>query len=281
MLPAVGLACNPVKPEVEPYNLIVPLLPIANLVTPLEEAAKISPELVWFTIAAALLPMPPETESGAGVFADDPIKTPESKSDERTVLPEPFGVIFTLLFVPPVIVNVPLSAIWWEESVCVEPLIERPLIVLLVAAEMIPARERLPELVRALLLEKKLILPVFASPSCKVCLLLVARIPLPESDVALLPELAEIEAVGVPPATFSKANLAELEDVPPSSRSSVTLNGASAPKLSCQYWVRTTPLLVTVPLHAMFPVALKIVHPVEPYPPAILTSPGLPHLPMR
>jgi len=56
--------------------------------------------------------MPPETESGARVFADEPIRTPDWKVDVRTVFPEPLGVSVRLPFPAVVIVNAPLSAIW-------------------------------------------------------------------------------------------------------------------------------------------------------------------------
>lgn len=45
---------------------------------------------------------------------------------------------------------------------------------------------------------------------------------------------AEAEAVGVPPAMFITANLAELVLVAPSKRSSVILVGMTAPDLLCQ-----------------------------------------------
>ncbi len=67
------------------------------------EAVNISPELVWFTMSEALLPIPPEIERGAGVVAD-PMNTAESKSDDRRRLPDPFGVIVIVLFKPLVIV---------------------------------------------------------------------------------------------------------------------------------------------------------------------------------
>ena len=51
--------------------------------------------------------------------------------------------------------------------------------------------------------------------------MVVPRTPLPERKVALLPEFAEIEATGVPPATLVTANFAELVDVPPTRRSRV------------------------------------------------------------
>jgi len=62
-------------------------------------------------IAAALLPMPPETERGAIVLEADPMRTPDWNVDVRTVLPEPFGVRVRLPLPPVVNVSVPLSAI--------------------------------------------------------------------------------------------------------------------------------------------------------------------------
>jgi hypothetical protein len=108
----VPLEVIPVSPVIVPVATRLPLLATVNLVAPLALAVKILPELVWLIIAAALLPIPPETDSGAGVLADEPILTPELKSDVRMVLPEPAGVNVRSVFVPVVIVNVPLSAIW-------------------------------------------------------------------------------------------------------------------------------------------------------------------------
>lgn len=75
-----------------------------------------------------------------------------------------------------------------------------------------------PAEVRLLVGLKKLMLPVLASPTVKVCLLVVASVP-----VALMyrPPVrpAEREAVGVPPAMLVTANLAELVAVEPSKRS--------------------------------------------------------------
>jgi len=62
-------------------------------------------------IAAALLPMPPDTDNGASVFDDEPMRTPDWKVDVRTVLPEPFGVKVKLPLLPVVKVSVPLSTI--------------------------------------------------------------------------------------------------------------------------------------------------------------------------
>jgi len=103
-------------------------------------------------------------------------------------------------------------------------LIERPLMVLAVFAVIIPpmlilpARDRLPALVSVFALEKKLIFPVDAVPSCKVCLFVVPRIPVAVSEVVLLFE-PEIEAVGTPLPTFVKANFALAVLVLPSKRS--------------------------------------------------------------
>src|SRR5579872_5532700 len=104
--------------------------------------------------------MPPETDSGAIVLPADPINRPELKSEDMIVLPEPLGVSVRLPFAPVAIVSGPESLKLLAESVCVAALIDRPLIVLVVAAVMIPARVRLPEVVRTLAPEKKLMLPV-------------------------------------------------------------------------------------------------------------------------
>ena len=76
--------------------------------------------------------------------------------------------------------------------------------------------------------------PVEAFPRVNVCLFVVPITPSPESVIALSPELAEIEAVGVPPATFRNPNLAEVVDVAPTRTSRVFENGEIAPLLSCQ-----------------------------------------------
>src|SRR5579862_1510863 len=117
--------------------------------------------------------------------------------------------------------------------VCVAPLIERPLMVLVVAALMMPPSERLftrvrlPALVRLFAFEKKLILPVVPVPNWSACLLLVPRTPVAVSVVApVIP--ADKEAVGVPPATLVKANFALVVAVDPRRRSSVMLVGESA-----------------------------------------------------
>ncbi len=59
--------------------------------------------------------------------------------------------------------------------------------------------------------------------------MVVPKTPAPERNVALLPELAEIEAVGVPELTFKTANLAELVACPPTKKSRVLLIGYTAP----------------------------------------------------
>jgi len=59
---------------------------------------------------------------------------------------------------------------------------------------------------------------------------LVEIIPSPVKLKALPAELPEIEAVGeLAPVTFKKANLAEVEDCPPTKRSSVEFKGTIAP----------------------------------------------------
>src|SRR3989344_6040794 len=66
-----------------------------------------------------------------------------------------------------------------------------------------------------------IIFPVESPPSVKVCVLVVARFPVPVRYAALLPEFAEIEAVGVPVFIFKTPNFAEVEAVPPTRRSTV------------------------------------------------------------
>jgi len=163
--------------------------------------------------------MPPETESGAIVFAVEPISTPELKSEERMVLPEPPGVSVKFVLAPVPMVRAPESLKLLAESVCVAPLIESPLMVFVVFAAIIPAIVRFPEVVSEFALEKKLMLPVLLLPSCKVCLFVVARMPLAVSDVD--PVVADREAVGVPPATLINANFAELVALEPRRRSCV------------------------------------------------------------
>src|SRR5690349_8142811 len=58
--------------------------------------------------------------------------------------------------------------------------------------------------------------PVEADPRVRDCSFVVAIVPFPVSERELLPVPA-IEAVGVPPATLVKANLAVLVAVEPSS----------------------------------------------------------------
>jgi len=78
----------------------------------------------------------------------------------------------------------------------------------------------LPRAVRAVVPpETSWTLPVVALPSWRVCALVVPRTPLPVRKVALLPELAEMLAVGVPAATLVKANFALAVAFPPTSRS--------------------------------------------------------------
>lgn len=73
--------------------------------------------------------------------------------------------------------------------------------------------------------------PVVEPPSVKVCMLVVARFPAPVSKVALLLELAEIVAVGVPEPTLMNANFADEVDCPPIEKSTVELFAKSKPEL--------------------------------------------------
>ena len=98
----------PKKAELLSPSRTSPVFATLNLVVPDALAAMISPAFVWFTMNAPLEPIPPETESGAGVLAADPTNTPELKSDVRTVLPEPFGVRVRLLLLPDVEMVVPV-----------------------------------------------------------------------------------------------------------------------------------------------------------------------------
>lgn len=65
---------------------------ILNIVVPEAEADIRSPEFVLLTIREAFDPIPPDTESGAGVLACEPIRIPVSESDVRIVFPVPLGV---------------------------------------------------------------------------------------------------------------------------------------------------------------------------------------------
>jgi len=100
----------------------------------------------------------------------------------------------------------------------------------------VPAPVKLaPEAVKAVVpFGARTMLPVPAAPSCKVCPLVVASVPAAVRYVALLFE-PDIDAVGVPPATLTKANLAEAVELPPSSTSSVVLVVSMVPGVTdCQ-----------------------------------------------
>ena len=77
-------------------------------------------------------------------------------------------------------------------------------------------------------------LPVVEPPSVKVWALVVPRLPKPVRKAALLPELAEIVAVGVPELTLMKPNLAEAVAVLPIKTSRVSFMGDKAPSLRRQ-----------------------------------------------
>src|SRR3989344_3504374 len=71
--------------------------------------------------------------------------------------------------------------------------------------------------------------PVVEFPRVNVWALVVPNTPRPVRVVALLPELAEILAVGVPLLTFRKANLEEAVEELPIKTSSVSLTGDKPP----------------------------------------------------
>lgn len=61
------------------------------MVVPEALAAIRSAELLLLTISEALDPIPPDIDSGAGVFDEEPMSTAVSKSDESIRFPVPFG----------------------------------------------------------------------------------------------------------------------------------------------------------------------------------------------
>ncbi len=66
--------------------------------------------------------------------------------------------------------------------------------------------------------------------------MVVPRFPVPVRNVELLPEFADMDAVGVPELTFMNANLDDWVDTPPRRRSTVDANvGESAPPDRFQY----------------------------------------------
>ena len=71
--------------------------------------------------------------------------------------------------------------------------------------------------------------PVELFPKVRVCALVVPNTPNPVRKAALLPELADTEAVGVPEFMFKTANLAEAEELPPTRKSRVEFMGYRAP----------------------------------------------------
>jgi len=151
--------------------------------------------------------VPLTSKSAVGVF----VPTPTS--------PVPFGIRARLLLfaVEIVFVPVPVNARDALLAVSFSPVVPPKV--------PFPARERFPSVSITLLLEKKFTLPVV--PSVRLCPLVVPIVPVDVNDNAIL-FAPEMEAVGVPPATLVKANLAEPVAVEPRSRSSVIFVGAKA-----------------------------------------------------
>jgi len=77
---AVNVVGSSVCENIEALSDITssPLFVTLNLVVPDEEAESMSPLFVWLTISVAFDPIPPDIESGAGVFETEPILTPVS-----------------------------------------------------------------------------------------------------------------------------------------------------------------------------------------------------------
>jgi hypothetical protein len=98
----------------------------------------------------------------------------------------------------------------------------------------LPKRVRLPPEESTLEGLKKFISPVEDDPRVRDCLLVVPRVPSPVKYVAILPDEADREAVGVPPDTLSIANLEDDEDVPPTAKSKVELEGERRLLFNCQ-----------------------------------------------
>ena len=88
----------------------------------------------------------------------------------------------------------------------------------------LPNKDVLSERVMEPLPESITMSPVVELPKARVCLFVVPNTPRPVKVVALLPEFAEIDAVGVPEFTLRTANLAEAVEVPPIKRSRVEAN---------------------------------------------------------
>jgi hypothetical protein len=80
----------------------------------------------------------------------------------------------------------------------------------------------------------RLIIPVVLPPMVRVWLFVVWSVPSPVKYVAILPDEADREAVGVPPDTLSIANLEDDEDVPPTAKSKVELEGERRLLFNCQ-----------------------------------------------
>ena len=127
----------PVNPLIAPVALMSPLFATVNLLTPLADAVSKSPELTLFTLNAALLPIPPDTDNTAGVLLEEPIYTPLLKSVLIIVCPVPFGVRVKLPLPPVAILSAPVSERLFAESVWVLPLMIKPLIVLVAVAPVI------------------------------------------------------------------------------------------------------------------------------------------------
>jgi len=272
VLAAVAAEANVPRKLVVPAKDILPLFNIVNLVAPDLDAVKRSPEPLLLTTREAKVEL--ADIDAPGVVAVFPLMSRVARGEVVPIPTVPatppiervaeFPVRSSLLvvveeidgFVPvrltfPARVNAPA-----DERVLlllknwifpVAPLfnvsVPAPLALswtaaLVVVAEMIGADPvswmALSASCKILLPESMRIFPVEEFPMVSVCMLVVPKTPRPESVVALFPEFAEIEAVGVPPATLIKANLELAVAVDPNNRSSPRLVGERAPLFLCQ-----------------------------------------------
>src|SRR5258708_1310358 len=90
------------------------------------------------------------------------------------------------------------------------------------------------------------IFPVVAPPMVNVFIFNDWIVPFALSESPFVP--ADIDAVGVPPATLINANFADVVAAAPNSRSLVVFNGASAPFANCQKLTELVDIHVGVPV---------------------------------
>src|SRR6185369_12460555 len=142
-----------------------------------------SPEFLWFTISAALLPIPPVTDNGAGVPLPRLMLVPlTAKLPPKVVRPVPLRVSVVLSIALPKLIAVVLAVPMVKVpevglivgdaprvSEVVAPMVREALVVKVArfaAVMVVPLIFKLPEGVIVLLELKKLMSPVEPLPSC-------------------------------------------------------------------------------------------------------------------